>query len=132
MAIETRNVRIDEDTWTFTTYSSTKGLKIFKSLMKVFGPPVSALLEKGEELDISKAVSSLVHHLDDVEIDTLIKDMIPDVRKNGKEIMFDMEFAANYGTLISLLTEVVKANFSSFFPKRGIADLLKTIANTQV
>jgi hypothetical protein len=130
MAIESRNVVINGNTWTFVTYSASKGTRIAKTLFSIFGPSLATLFDKDNDLDMSKAMLLLVQNIDNVSIEETIKDMLVDVRKDGKEISFDFEFSANYGTLVKLLVEIAKANFSSFFQEGGIGDLLKTMVST--
>jgi hypothetical protein len=132
MAIRSINVVINNDTWTFTTYSATKGLVISNKLLSIFGPSLSTIFDGKEAIDLSKAVSILVENMDKADVVALVTSMLSDVRKNGHEISFDNEFAGNYGVMLELLYNIIKENFKSFFSVNGLDSLLSRLKATQV
>ena len=133
-------LRTFEHTYAGTTYQITlfpasKGMRILKTLIGLFGPSLAsvfgsvAAVTSGtgnaviEDTAISAAVQLFVDNLDKVEVESVIKDMVNGVLVGGQPINFDMQFAGNYGALLSVLTAIVKENYSSFFGEGGFVNL---------
>lgn len=130
MPIETKVVTLSSDTETFeytiAQFGATKGLTYLKQITKLIGPSFSELfagkdvdskLEDVPDAGLTKAVELLVDGMDKVDVEKLIKDLLSNTTKNGREINFDFEFAGKYDILFSLVMEVVKFNFGSVFTK---------------
>jgi hypothetical protein len=136
MSIESKDIIIGESEYTITQFTTSKGLKYLKQITKILAPSFAALSEGAEatNMDIhaaiqdgtvqtesfSKAVNLLVENMDKEDVVELIKNLVNGVRKNNKDINFEMDFAANYGELSQLLIEVCKYNYSSVFQNGGL------------
>lgn len=129
---------VGEKSYSITTFPAFKGLSYLQKLLKVFGPSLGELfstasMETVEEFSIeeealTKSISLLVENLDQANIAQLAKDMVSDgVTINGQTVLFDQEFSANYGALISILGAVIRVNYSSFFDGSGFGGLAKLL-----
>ena len=128
MPVSTKTVSINDTEFQIAQFTATRGLKYFKLITQLVAPSFSELQiaqESGEGL--TKAVTLLVENMDKVGFETLVKDLLSQTTKEGKEIMFDLEFAGAYDTLFELIMEVVKFNFGSVFTGKG--GLGKTLLN---
>lgn len=85
------------------------GFRVGKKLIKVFGPALSAFMAGGEEWGMASAIEAFTDNIDMLDDETVDK-LMSTVTKNNMNIKFDDEFAGNYGTLVQLLVEVIKAN----------------------
>lgn len=134
MPIETKTVTISSDSESYeyliAQFGATKGLTYLKQITKLIGPSFSELFagkdvkqdadgkfEEIPEAGLTKAVELLVDGMDKVDVEKLIKDLLSNTTRNGREINFDFEFAGKYDVLFSLVMEVVKFNFGSVFTK---------------
>lgn len=116
--METRYTNIDGDEWSVNPFPATKGAGYLKRLFKVFGKSFSVLLEVGDvEGGITRAVELLTDNLDNEDVVSLIVELTKGVKKNGKEINFDLEFSARYDLLFKVVKFIVMENYGSFFPK---------------
>ena len=122
MAIKQRTVKIGEDEFLITSLPATKGLKILKQLTKLIGPAFSELI-KGEQEGVnpvSIAMEKLFDHLDSVDVEVLIKEIISSATKGTIAINFDSEFSGDYDRLFTLTKEIVEFNFGSVFTLLGL------------
>ena len=129
MIIEDKVIEVGGEEFRIQPFPAFKGLVYLKKLVKIVGPSLaSALGEDGEvkegSLNLDKAIELLVQNFDGDGVETLIKDLIKSVTKNGQPLNFDIEFMADYGKLFKLLTEVIKVNYGSVFQ---YGDLLKEL-----
>lgn len=125
MIIEDKEIIIGDATYRIQPFPAFKGLVYLKKLTKLVGPSMTTLLggSDGVDVDISsaeKAVELLVENFDGDGVETLIKDFMASVTKNGQPIAFDIEFMADYGKLMKLVAEVVKVNYGSVFQLGGL------------
>ena len=100
-------------------FGTTEGLGIWAKLIGIVGPgmakAIGGLGDGGVEPDkLSEALTALLGKMEEKEVVTLIKRMCANVRRDGKAINFETEFAANYGTLVRVLWMVIRLNYSSF------------------
>tara|TARA_R110000823_G_scaffold261418_10_gene382203 strand:- start:9684 stop:10079 length:396 start_codon:yes stop_codon:yes gene_type:complete len=127
MIIQDHEVTINDETFVIQPFPAFKGLVNLKRLVKIVGPSMTSLFnleaevteENIETANISQAVSLLVENFEDNDVENLIRDLVKSVSKNGTPLNFDTEFMADYGKLIKLVVEVVKANYSSVFQLGG-------------
>lgn len=137
MSIKSHTISIGDDSYSFITFPATKGLSILTKLLKVVGPAFGKFIsseevkEGEEDTSFSNAVSILVENMYKDDITGLVKIITSNVTKNGVPIDFDQDFAGNYGVMVQLLVEILKANYSSFFTENGISGILKLIPKTQ-
>lgn len=127
--IEDKVVTIGTDEFRIQPFPAFRGLTILKKLTKIIGPSMTKLMSNvspdGSEVEsdnLEKAIELLVENFDGDGVETLIKEMIGSVTKNGKPISFDLEFMADYGKLLKLVVEVIKLNYGSVFQQ---GDLLQ-------
>ncbi len=105
-------------TWTVTQFPATEGLAILTRLLKLVGPAMGAVARgEGSALEVGTFVAALVGQLDENETIILVKRLLKDTRKDGREILpiFDVEFMGNYYTLLSVLGFVLEVNYGDFF-----------------
>ncbi len=123
MIIQDHEVNINGETFLIQPFPAFKGLVHLKKLVKIIGPSMSSLFSdetdvKEDSVDISNistAVGLLVENFEDSDVENLIRDLIKSVSKDGSPINFDTEFMADYGKLLKLVVEVIKANYGSVF-----------------
>lgn len=88
--------------------------------------PVSVL---DADVNFDKIAEVLTKHLDDIQIVKLILDLMAYTRIDGKEIakeeIFNIEFAGEYGLLIQTIKFVAEVNFTTFFDKNAIGNILE-------
>lgn len=131
MAMKTHEVTVGEKVYEITTFPAIKGLRHLKSLLKIVGPSIAELMSEQSNLttDVSNntltiAVKALVDNFDEgVGVEKLIADFMSTVTVNGQPFSFDVEFAENYGTLIKLVTEVIRLNYSSVFQQGAFGEM---------
>jgi len=124
MVIEDKVLEIDGTEYRIQPFPAFKGLVILKKLTKIVGPSMTTLLGSAdaEGVDLAnaeKAIELLVENFEGDGVELLIKDLINSVSKNGQPLQFDIEFMADYGKLLKLVTEVVKVNYGSVFQLGG-------------
>lgn len=122
--MQTRTTFIGGDEWSHNPFSATTGIGYLKRLFKIFGQSFSVLIDATDpeaEDGIAKAVALLTDNIDKDDVVQLVKALTFGVKKNNKEVNFDIEFAANYGTLFKVVTFIVKENYGSFFPSNATA-----------
>jgi len=133
MPLEHKDVIVGDKEYSIPMFTTSKGLLYLKQLTKVIVPSFVALSEGAEQSvdlqdpnnatlqsdNLLKAANLLVENMDKEDIVELIKNLVKGVRVDNKELNFEMDFAGNYGELLSVLTQVIKYNFSSVFPNGG-------------
>jgi len=124
MVIEDKVLEIDGTEYRIQPFPAFKGLVILKKLTKIVGPSITTLVSSadGDGVDIAnaeKAIELLVENFEGEGVENLIKELINSVSKGGQPIQFDIEFMADYGKLLKLVTEVVKVNYGSVFQLGG-------------
>lgn len=134
MAMSSHNVQIGEEAYVVNTFPATKGVVYLKKLMKVVGPALAEIAGAGEdgtqtgEANLGKAAEILFENLDKEGLDQMIIDWVKNnVTKNGQPVVFDQEFAENYGALFTLVKEIIVINYGSVF-QNGFAGLLPNLA----
>ena len=132
MAVESHNVQIGEVTYTVNTFTATKGLVYLKKLMKVIGPALAEVASGGDGGDsantdnLGRAAEMLFNNIDSEDMDKMIVEWVSKYTfKNGQPVIFDMEFAGNYGDLFSLVKEIIMLNYGSVF-QNGFGGLLQS------
>jgi hypothetical protein len=136
----------DEDVKVITSnFPAIPGLKLGIRIVKFLGGflkmgsakvPVSLNENKpasvfDADVNFDKIAEVLTKHLDDDRIVKLIIDLMAYTRVNGKEVakegVFNLEFAGEYGLLIQVVKFVVEVNFTTFFDKNAIGNILERI-----
>ena len=134
MAVQSHDVVIGGDTYTINTFVATKGVKYLKKLLKVIGPAMAEAMagSDGEEIrtdGLGKAAEILFDNIDSEGFDDMIIEWVKNnVTKNGQPVVFDMEFAGDYGKLMQLVKEIIMLNFATVF-QNGFGGLLPSQAN---
>lgn len=134
MAILTKETEIDGKTFAVFQFPARKGLELKARLLKLVGPVLAGLAgaAKGGKfsLDDSIDTASIIAGLaavDPAAFVSLAVDLVAQTKMNGVFISagtFDLEFAAEYGTLYKLLGFVVETNFGKLFGAGGIGGLV--------
>lgn len=123
MGRKSQDREIGGATWTVTQFPATEGLAILTRLLKLAGPALGAVArgEGAKPLEVGTFVSGLVDQLDEVETVTLVKRLLRETRKDGREVLpvFDVEFMGNYFTLLTVLGFVLEVNYGDFFGALG-------------
>ena len=123
---------IDDIEYTIHQRDATKSLKLFTTLVKLFGVPLSKALDvgsiedikgllptedgEGSKIDISNLVSSLTERLDEDKIVKLVKTILEQTRQGGREAdkHFDDIFSGKLKHLLSVVIEVLKVEYTAF------------------
>ena len=134
MAVESTEVRINDNVYTITHFTTTRGMKYLKQITAIIGPSFAMLVGNGEEghIDLDPddvsgsmlgiAAQSLVDNMDKENVEQLIKDLLSTTIRNNQAINFDLDFAGSYKELFMLVKEIVMFNYSSVF-SGGALDL---------
>jgi hypothetical protein len=107
---------IQGDNWSVTPLPAKQGMGMLKRLTKVFGESFAVMMENGQEGGISLAVQLLVENLDKDDVVDIAVKLTSTVKKNGKDINFDLEFTRRYGLLLEVLKFIITENYSDLFP----------------
>lgn len=125
---ETTTTR-DGTEWTLNTLPATEGLAAATQLAAILGAPAGAVVggqaagvslqEFADAGFIGDAVAKMTARLAERSTVDLVKLLLRDLRKTEdgkpKKVVFDDEFAANYGQLAELIWFSLRLNFASFF-----------------
>lgn len=60
-----------------------------------------------------------------VAVVPLIKTLMNNLRRDGKQIKFELDFAGDYGTLTQLVAWLIEVNFSSFFSENPLFEKVR-------
>lgn len=121
MGKKSQEREIDGAVYMVTQFPATEGLAILTRLLKLAGPALGAVATgqpgAGRALEVGLFVARLVEKLDEAETVGLVKRLLKDTRRDGREVMpsFDTEFMGNYMTLLRVLGFVLEANYGDFF-----------------
>ena len=135
--IETFPKRIGEYEFTITQLPARRALRLQAKLLKLIGPCAGVVVEEafkelkdGEgkvssitDKSLPRAFHVLAGNLDEKEFESLVIDMIPGIRVDGKELteqLLDVLFAGKLNQLFLLLKEVLEVNFGDFFQEGSI------------
>lgn len=122
--IEDKIITIGDDEFRIQPFPAFKGLVILKKLTKIIGPSFTKLMSSSEggNIDLGNAegaVELLVANFEGDGVESLIKELILSVTKNGQPLSFNIEFMSDYGKLFKLVAEVIKVNYASVFQLGG-------------
>ena len=119
MLLESKTVELNGSSYQITQFTATKGVKFFRKVSKYLSPLVGLMGAKDGDGDaVSQAIDALLDNLGDDSFDILVKELVTSsgfVGEDGTQIKFDYFFAGNYGSLITLITEIVKFNYETVF-----------------
>jgi len=130
MPITTHTVQAGGCAWTFTTLPATQGLEVFTQLTAIMGAATGQLsggFKPGldmadQDIDpnvLGAALGAVGMKLAEPGTVAMIKALLQSLQKGTppalQPVQFDLEFAGNYGTLLAILRDALKANFQSFF-----------------
>jgi len=134
--IETIEKTIDGKKYSITQMTARRALRMKAKLMKIFGSSLAEIFLPSSDEPISglgfskkeavSAMTNLALQLDDSTFDSLIVELLSNVRKEGVELtesVIDFEFAGDLFTLFKVIWAVLEVNFGSFFGESGIGTL---------
>ena len=113
--IETKEKVIDGATYSVTQLPARRALKLKAKLFRMFGP----LFITSD----ANNLQALCNSLDENKIESLVLEMLQQVRKNGQELTestFDMEFAGDMAGVYKVLIFVIEVNYGNFFSMLNI------------
>lgn len=113
--IEQKQVVVCGESFTITQLPATKGIRILKQIGKLAGPAMAGYQEDG----LMKALGSLFENMDQIDVESIIKELVNSASKGSMAINFDMEFAGKYDKLFNLVKEILEFNFGSVFTLFG-------------
>jgi len=123
MAIRMIEMEVDGHKWTCNTLPASKGWSASMQFLDIVAQPlVQMVAQQGESVQseaFSTALGIFTSKLSDPRSLDLVKGLTSDLRKDGKPVNFDMEFAANYGLLLRIFVRLAKENFQSFLDENG-------------
>lgn len=126
---------IDNVKYTTTQFPATKGIKMMHRLGKFISNPIAKLSgmikpgSKGIDSDVSTevlgdAVQAFFESCDENTFELTVKELLTSTTRDGKPIVFDVDFCGQMGHLFKVLAFVLEVNFKDFFS--GIAALRKS------
>lgn len=116
--------------WEMNTLPATVGLKVLTQLIGMLGKPLGILSGIKSDGDgatsvlgmevsgdmIAKAFSAISESIDDPRTVDLVTTLLSGLRKNGRAVNFDVDFAGAYAVLLfELVPWALKGNFADFF-----------------
>jgi len=111
--------QINGDEWTVTAFTGTKGIDLGIQLLSLLGDSIFELLTKQDKTiddnELKSAFKPLFANLKEHNVSQFIKELLSNTLKNGKAINFDIDFSANYKTLMQVLAFIIKTNYADFF-----------------
>ena len=122
---ETKEVVVDNHTYTIGQFTPSKGLKILVRLSKIAGQPLAMMADsfKGKGMldsDVNgellgRAIQALTMNLDEATVEQTVKELLQGVLRDGKPLNFEIDFAQRYGHLFKVLGAVLEAQYGDFF-----------------
>jgi hypothetical protein len=131
---KTQEKIINNNSYTVTQFPATKSLKMLHRVGKFISAPLSALAKdvqtsKGimdqniSTETLGKAVQAFFESCDENTFEQTVKELLTSTTKNGKQLVFDIDFCGNMGELMKLLAFILEVNYKDFFS--GIGGLKK-------
>ncbi len=121
----TKEFYLDGKKYIATQYSATFGLKLLTRLAKIAGKSLGILMaqdmkEKVTPTLIAMLLEAVTGQIDDDGIVILANDVLTTterIQDDGKhrKLIFDIDFAGEYGHLFKLLKEVLSFQYGDFF-----------------
>jgi hypothetical protein len=121
---------VDGLTYEISKFSATKGVRMLTRLASLLGEPIGAFTEGGLDKKItgdmvSRAAKALFERLDENQAEKTVKDLLENVRCDGKAIQFDTHFQGRILHLFKVLKEVLEVQYGDFFGEiTKLGDLL--------
>jgi len=123
---------IDNVKYTTTQFPATKGIKMMHRLGKFISNPIAKLAgmvkpgSKALDSEVSAevlgaAVQAFFDSCDEGTFELTVKELLTSTTRDGKPIVFDVDFCGQMGHLMKVLAFVLEVNFKDFFS--GIAAL---------
>lgn len=140
MVLKLETTTIGGVKWSMNTLVATDGLAAVTQLAAIVGAPVGTVAgaaKKGSVLDldtgvIGDALAKMSARMAEPETVALAQLLLKDIRKQDKQIDFDIEFAGNYGVMTQLLAWSIKINFTSFFDGNPVLGALLSKAKQSI
>jgi len=123
MARQTKEFEVDGVKYSITHFTTTKGLTILGELIKIAAKPFGIFVENGDDADVTgkqigDALSAVFENCSPKDLPVLSKDLLEciSVFENDikRPIIFDTDFAGNFGLLFKLIKEAIQFQFASF------------------
>ena len=92
------------------------GLRLFSTVLPSLAAAIDGFSEDSfVESPWSEAALLLVSRADQLDLAKIIKDVLPNLRKNDQQVTLDEEFKGKLGSMILLVEHALKGNFEDFF-----------------
>lgn len=127
MPIKAHEIEIDGHTYLLNTLPAGRGLECFTRLLGLIGPAIGGHAQEAAE-NAGDMAGKLLAAIGKPEAAKLMRELVSGLRKDSRSVDFDLEFAANYGVLLRLVTWSLELNFGSFLGENGaLAGLLSRV-----
>jgi hypothetical protein len=126
--IETKEIELDGSKYTITQMTARRALRMQAKLLKMFGSPLAEIILpsdgkniKGMEFSKESAVNAIKHlclEMNENTFESLVLELLKDVRKDGvelKESVIDLEFSGKLDVIFKLIWEILEFNYGFFF-----------------
>lgn len=128
-----RQLTLNGKVYSIKLLPASKGMSVSSRLIKALGPAFGVMLDSNNEDLFPEQVSmftdlaiAIVRQLDELQLETTIKELLGCLSCDGQTVNFDEHFAGNYGELIAVTEYALKENFGDFFTEYLRAKGLET------
>lgn len=129
MAFKQSEKEINGKTLKIVLVGALDGIKITTQLSKVLFPVIGAI--QGSQKDLSSIAVAALEHIEEVNLENIIKKLFDGATIDDFPIKPDEYFAGNYGELVDFLAFALEANFGSFFEAAILKDQISTSGKKQ-
>jgi len=118
-----KEVEVGGETFKLRKYSTTKGIKFEKYLIKIAGP---AYIEsqKSEDVTLADVLAKVLENLDEID-ENVIKDMVASavIYPEMSPQKYETHFSGKSVLLFKLLKEIIFYNFEDVFTLLGLGEI---------
>lgn len=135
------SILINDKVYTIKPLAWEDGMDLWESMMKTVlpsvGTGVDGIFGSNEFADKSTFAEMMIHFSHNLSGSTMriySAELLKDAQVDGKPLVPNEEFSANYGAWLQLFVFAVKENFQSFFTggwSQGIGTLMEMLQSLQ-
>jgi len=115
--IHTREITVDDKSYSVTQFSASKGMKMLTRLVKILGEPMAAFFSDPDaemELAFPAALAALSDKLDEDVVLQTVKELVESLTTSEGPVQFDTYFAGQFGHLFKVLGKILEVQYGDF------------------